>query len=370
MTCVAPKAFRTSRISTQPSHPPDEGVASGRLRPAAPRRAKPGSWRPVEVADGRNRGVETRFSRAHVPSRLALGARSGHAAFCLTAIIDGGRRTIQAANATRARPGLCLSSKPPGGPSLEERRRPDAEPDDAAHHGGHRAGVQPAQGLGSARPRCAPRRARAAHPRPRPGRHDHVDGALMDKLPKLEIVANFGVGYDTIDASRGRPARHHRHQHARRADRGGRRPRARPPASRPCASCRRSIATCAPASGSRGPIPLTATLRGRKIGILGLGRIGKAIAQAARGLRARDRLSRPQPADGRALSLLSDASSTWREDVDVLICVAPGGDETKQHRRCRGPAGARARRHPDQCRPRHRRRRARADRGAAEQGRS
>src|SRR5579863_262829 len=26
-----------------------------------------------------------------------------------------------------------------------------------------------------------------------------VGPALMDKLPKLEIVANFGVGYDTID---------------------------------------------------------------------------------------------------------------------------------------------------------------------------
>ncbi|MFL5142161.1 MAG: 2-hydroxyacid dehydrogenase, partial [Microvirga sp.] len=33
-----------------------------------------------------------------------------------------------------------------------------------------------------------------------PGSHYHVDGALMDKLPKLEIIANFGVGYDTVDA--------------------------------------------------------------------------------------------------------------------------------------------------------------------------
>ena len=26
-----------------------------------------------------------------------------------------------------------------------------------------------------------------------------VDAALLDKLPKLEIIAGFGVGYDTID---------------------------------------------------------------------------------------------------------------------------------------------------------------------------
>ncbi|RZK84652.1 MAG: hypothetical protein EOO66_23325 [Methylobacterium sp.] len=28
-----------------------------------------------------------------------------------------------------------------------------------------------------------------------------VDGPLLDRLPNLEIVANFGVGYDTIDAA-------------------------------------------------------------------------------------------------------------------------------------------------------------------------
>jgi len=30
--------------------------------------------------------------------------------------------------------------------------------------------------------------------------HMPVNGALMDKLPKLELIANFGVGYETIDA--------------------------------------------------------------------------------------------------------------------------------------------------------------------------
>ena len=28
-----------------------------------------------------------------------------------------------------------------------------------------------------------------------------VDAALMDRLPKLELIANFGVGYDTVDAA-------------------------------------------------------------------------------------------------------------------------------------------------------------------------
>ncbi len=29
----------------------------------------------------------------------------------------------------------------------------------------------------------------------------NVQGDLMDKLPRLEIIANFGVGYDTIDTA-------------------------------------------------------------------------------------------------------------------------------------------------------------------------
>ena len=43
--------------------------------------------------------------------------------------------------------------------------------------------------------------AEVERPRPRPSPAAMSRPALMDKLPKLEIIANFGVGYDT-----------HRHQ--------------------------------------------------------------------------------------------------------------------------------------------------------------
>ena len=33
------------------------------------------------------------------------------------------------------------------------------------------------------------------------GAHVRIDGALFDALPKLEMVANFGVGYDNVDAA-------------------------------------------------------------------------------------------------------------------------------------------------------------------------
>ncbi len=46
-----------------------------------------------------------------------------------------------------------------------------------------------------------------------------ADAKLMDALPKLEIISNFGVGVDADRPRGGEAAQHHRHQHARRAER-------------------------------------------------------------------------------------------------------------------------------------------------------
>src|SRR5215207_4750889 len=105
-----------------------------------------------------------------------------------------------------------------------------------------------------------------------------IDGAFLDKLPSLQIVASFGVGYDTVDA-------------AAAAERGvvvTNTPgvlddevadtalglllmtvRELPQAERYLRA----------GKWADGPYPLTkATLHGRRMGILGLGRIGQAIA--------------------------------------------------------------------------------------------
>jgi lactate dehydrogenase-like 2-hydroxyacid dehydrogenase len=160
-----------------------------------------------------------------------------------------------------------------------------------------------------------------------PGSHVHVDGALMDRFPKLEIIANFGVGYDTIDAR--------------------------------AAGERGIIVTNTPdvlteevadlavglliatvrqlpqvdhylraGKWLEKPYPLTATLRERKIGILGLGRIGKAIGRRleAFGLEIGYHGRNPQSDTSyRYYPTLVDMA----KDVDVLMCVAPGGAETK-----------------------------------------
>jgi lactate dehydrogenase-like 2-hydroxyacid dehydrogenase len=159
------------------------------------------------------------------------------------------------------------------------------------------------------------------------GNHTRMDGALMDRLPKLEIIANFGVGYDSIDAD--------------------------------AAAQRGIIVTNTPdvlteevADLALGLLlstvrqlpqsdrylragkwlgkayPLTTSLRTRKIGIVGLGRIGKAVAQRLEAfgvpISYHGRSRQPDVAYRYYPSLVQMA-----EDVDTLVSVAPGGAATR-----------------------------------------
>ena len=124
-----------------------------------------------------------------------------------------------------------------------------------------------------------------------------IDAAFMSQFPKLELVSSFRRRLRPCRCEVGGRARHHRDQHAGRAQRGGRRHRARPAALRRCANCRRPSAICAPANGRRGQLSADqATLRDRTVGMVGMGRIGKAIARRHRGVRRAGRLSQPQSA--------------------------------------------------------------------------
>lgn len=154
-----------------------------------------------------------------------------------------------------------------------------------------------------------------------------VDAALMDRLPKLELIANFGVGYDAVDAGAARErgivvtntpdvltdevadlavglvlATIRRLPQADRYLREGHWPKA--------------------------PFPLTASLRGRRVGILGLGRIGKAIAARLAGFEVEIAYyGRSRQAD--VPFAYHDSPVALAKAVHVLIVVAPGGAETK-----------------------------------------
>ena len=155
-----------------------------------------------------------------------------------------------------------------------------------------------------------------------------VDGKLMDALPKLEIISNFGVGVDAINLDD--------------------------------AKKRRIIVTNTPDVlndcvadtalalvlntlrklpqseqylragnwASRGPYPLATSVGGKTLGILGLGRIGEAIAQraAACGMKIRyhnrNKKDVPYPYDPDPVTLAKNS--------DVLMVVTPGGPETNR----------------------------------------
>jgi lactate dehydrogenase-like 2-hydroxyacid dehydrogenase len=158
--------------------------------------------------------------------------------------------------------------------------------------------------------------------------HERIDGAFMDRLPNLEIVSNFGVGYDTVDAR----------EAARRGVIVTNTPdvlteevadlalglllatvRELPQADRYLR---------AGEWVEKGDYPLTATLRNRKVGILGLGRIGKAIARRVEGF------GLPVSYYGRSRQAdvaypYYDNPVALARDVDILIVVTPGGAETR-----------------------------------------
>ena len=156
--------------------------------------------------------------------------------------------------------------------------------------------------------------------------HSHVDAALMDALPRLEIIANFGVGVDQIDLAAAR-------------QRGI-------VVTNTAGALNECVADCAmalvlstlrrvPQAGaylragewkSKGTFPLGTSLGGKSLGILGLGRIGEAIAKRAQafGMKIRyhnrNKKDVPHAYDGDAVTLAKNS--------DVLLAITPGGPET------------------------------------------
>jgi len=155
-----------------------------------------------------------------------------------------------------------------------------------------------------------------------------VDGKLMDTLPKLEIISNFGVGVDAINLED--------------------------------AKKRKIIVTNTPdvlndcvadtalalvlntvrqfpqserflragSWASRGAYPLTTSIGGKVLGILGLGRIGEVIAKRALacGMKIRyhnrNKKDVPYPYDPDPITLAKNS--------DVLMIVTPGGPATNK----------------------------------------
>ncbi|MCC2687919.1 MAG: 2-hydroxyacid dehydrogenase [Rhizobiaceae bacterium] len=171
-----------------------------------------------------------------------------------------------------------------------------------------------------------------------------VGAAFIDALSKIEIIASFGVGYDSVDAA-----------HAGRC--GVMVTNTPDVLTEEVADTAVGllIATVREFSraeawlrdglwASRGPYPLTrGTLRGRRAGIFGMGRIGQAIA------RRLDAFGLPVAYHNRRQ--IEDLDYTYHptldalaQSVDTLIAVVPGNASTAKAvnaeiLRALGPAG-------------------------------
>ncbi|MCK7490486.1 MAG: hypothetical protein MZW92_00790 [Comamonadaceae bacterium] len=112
-----------------------------------------------------------------------------------------------------------------------------------------------------------------------------------------------------------------------------------------------------------------ARCRGARMGLVGMGRIGQAIAHRAAAFGMVDRLYRAQRQAGAALSVLRARRRRWPPRVDFLVVITPGGAGTRKLIDAdvlRGAAGPKG--YPGQRGARLGGRRGGADRGAGSSG--
>ena len=154
-----------------------------------------------------------------------------------------------------------------------------------------------------------------------------VQADLMDKLPNLEIIASFGVGYDNIDIA-GAKARNIRVTNTPDVLNDA--------VAELTIGLMISLARRIPQSDQfvrqgkwkNGNFGLFSELTGKTVGILGLGRIGKEIAARAQAMKMRVVYHgrRQQP---NTPFIYYDDLEDMARDSDWLVVSAPGGKGTE-----------------------------------------
>jgi hydroxypyruvate reductase len=154
-----------------------------------------------------------------------------------------------------------------------------------------------------------------------------ASAALIEALPNLRVIANFGVGFDQVDQAA--------------ALRRGVKVSNTPDVLNECVADHAFALLLDVARGVaagdrfvrrgdwlRGRFPLTTRVSGKKLGVLGLGRIGRAVAQRAQGFGMELGYCNRQAA--------ADAPHAWHRTpvelarwCDFLVVTAAGGESTR-----------------------------------------
>ena len=152
--------------------------------------------------------------------------------------------------------------------------------------------------------------------------------AVIEALPKLELISSFGVGYDAVDTAACRDHGVHLTNTPDVLNDAV----AEVTLGLMIALCRRipqaDAYVRAGKWAEKGNFGLTAELTGAKVGILGLGRIGKEIARRCQAFKMRvayhGRSQQPYEPYEYYPSLVAMA-----HDIDWLVVIAPGSASTK-----------------------------------------
>ncbi len=154
-----------------------------------------------------------------------------------------------------------------------------------------------------------------------------ASAALIDRCPRLEIVSCYGVGVDAIDLDRARA-------------RGVRVTNTPDVLTEDVADfafalvlahLRKVIegdAHVRSGAWSAGALPLGASFRGKTLGVLGFGRIGRAIARRAEGFGVAIAYCDVAPAPGSAYAY-HDGAVALAKASDILIAAVSGGEATR-----------------------------------------
>jgi lactate dehydrogenase-like 2-hydroxyacid dehydrogenase len=154
-----------------------------------------------------------------------------------------------------------------------------------------------------------------------------IDGATIAALPNLKVISSFGVGFDKVDVAAAR---------ARAIPVGY-----TPDVLNDCvadtafgllidAARRYSDSDRYLRRGDwlKGPYPLSTRVSGKKLGIVGLGRIGRVIARRASGFDMEVRYHNRRPVDGVDFGYEATLEGLARW-ADFLVVAAAGGAESR-----------------------------------------
>ncbi|MEO5694364.1 MAG: 2-hydroxyacid dehydrogenase [Usitatibacter sp.] len=154
-----------------------------------------------------------------------------------------------------------------------------------------------------------------------------IDAATIAKLPNIKIISHFGVGVDTVDTE---AAKKHGVTVTNTPD----------VLTEDVADIAIALLLAAvrkiPAGDQfvrtgkwlKGPMPLTETMQGKTLGVVGMGRIGRAIAKRGEAFNLKIAYQGPNKKTDVSWAYYKDPVELAK-NVDFMVAACPGGDATK-----------------------------------------